>query len=131
MELLDHKTCLDLLGKDVIGRLAVVAGGAPEVVPVNYVLDGEVIVFRSGPGTKLNAAERAPACLEIDQFDREDCTGWSVVAFGRLEEVTHYQSALLARLQSLPVDPWAGGDKSHWLRLVPYRITGRRIVRAG
>lgn len=25
------------------------------------------------------------------------------------------------------VDPWAGGDKAHWMRLVPDRVTGRRI----
>jgi len=27
----------------------------------------------------------------------------------------------------LPVDPWAGGAKEHWLRLVPDRLTGRAL----
>lgn len=130
LEALDRATCLELLRNDVVGRLAVVEAGAPSVVPVNYVVDGEVIVFRSGPGTKLSAVERAPACLEIDWFDRHERVGWSVVVTGRLEEVTPFESGLLARVQQMPVDPWAGGDKAHWLRLVPARITGRRIVRS-
>ena len=29
------------------------------------------------------------------------------------------------------VDPWAGGDKAHWMRLVPDRVTGRRIRARG
>lgn len=33
----------------------------------------------------------------------------------------------LDRLHQLPIDPWAGGDKSHWMRLIPDRITGRRV----
>lgn len=128
LKVLDRQECLELLAHGVVGRLAVVAGGAPQIVPVNYVLAGEALVFRSGPGTKLQAAERAPACFEIDEFDVETRTGWSVVASGRLEEITRYQSAVLAAAQRLPIDPWAGGPKEHWLRLIPSRITGRRIV---
>ncbi len=128
LEVLDREFCLELLASDVVGRLAVVVKGSPQITPVNYVLDGEVLVFRSGPGSKLRAAERAPACLEIDHFDVEARTGWSVVASGRLEEITPYQATLLAAAQRLPIDPWAGGPKMHWLRLIPSRITGRRIV---
>ncbi len=130
LEVLDRTSCLELLASDVVGRLAVVVKGAPQITPVNYVLDGEVLVFRSGPGSKLRAAERAPACLEIDHFDVETRTGWSVVASGRLEEITPYQATLLTAAQRLPIDPWAGGPKMHWLRLIPSRITGRRIVTA-
>lgn len=128
LEVLDRRTCLSLLGEGVIGRLAVVAGGAPHILPVNYVLAGEELMFRSGPGTKLRAAERAPACLEIDSFDAETRTGWSVVASGRLEEITEHQATLLAEAKRLPIEPWAGGPKLHWLRLIPSRITGRRVL---
>jgi uncharacterized protein len=69
IELVDHQLCLRLLAWDVIGRLAVVApGGSPMVFPVNYVLDGEAIVFRTAPGTKLDAGSGGQACFEIDQF---------------------------------------------------------------
>jgi hypothetical protein len=49
------------------------------------------------------------------------------VATGRLEEVTPYDSDGWARVHSLAVEPWADGEKAHWMRLVPDRITGRRI----
>ena len=29
-----------------------------------------------------------------------------------------------------PVEPWAGGEKAHWMRLFPDRITGRRLTRS-
>ena len=111
-----------------IGRLAVIVGNTPIVLPVNYALDGETVVFRTDPGTKLTHGPRARASFEVDCFDRERRRGWSVVATGRLEEVTRYDSATLHRVRRLAIDPWAGGDKAHWMRLVPDRVTGRRVA---
>lgn len=127
LERLDRRECLRLLAADDIGRLAVIAGGAPAIFPVNYALDGETIVFRSDAGTKLDWGPRARACFEIDGFDRPRRAGWSVVAVGRLEEVSPYDSATLERVRNLAVTPWAAGEKRHWMRLVPDRITGRRV----
>jgi nitroimidazol reductase NimA-like FMN-containing flavoprotein (pyridoxamine 5'-phosphate oxidase superfamily) len=127
IELIDRALCLRLLANDEIGRLAVVSGGAPVLFPVNYALDGEAIVFRTAPGTKLEAAGRAPACFEIDAFDRSTRHGWSVVVTGRLEEVDEHAAKELARMQALGVSPWAEGEREHFLRLVPDRITGRRV----
>jgi uncharacterized protein len=127
IEWIDVDECLRLLAADEIGRLAIVVGHAPAVFPVNYALDGDTIVFRTDEGTKLAAGPRAPACFEIDSFDREHRTGWSVVAYGRLEEVTKYSGPALAPVQQLSVSPWASGDKTHWMRLIPERITGRRV----
>jgi len=127
LEWIGRDECLRLLAADVVGRLAVLHGNAPAVFPVNYMLDGEAIVFRTDEGSKLDAAERAPACFEIDEIDRETRCGWSVVASGRLEEVTEYDSRTWRRVHELAVEPWAGGIKAHWMRLVPERITGRRV----
>jgi nitroimidazol reductase NimA-like FMN-containing flavoprotein (pyridoxamine 5'-phosphate oxidase superfamily) len=124
---MDRDECLRLLAADNVGRVAVVDGRSPVILPVNYALDGEAIVFRSDPGTKLRAGPRANACFEIDGFDRAERTGWSVVAAGRLEEVDQYQCATYDRLVELELVPWAEGPREHWLRLVPSRITGRRI----
>jgi nitroimidazol reductase NimA-like FMN-containing flavoprotein (pyridoxamine 5'-phosphate oxidase superfamily) len=127
LEWIDRDECLDLLAGDVVGRLAVVHGHTPAIFPVNYVMDGDNIVFRTDPGTKLDAAERASACFEIDGIDRASRAGWSVVATGRLEEVTPYDTRTGRRVQSLHVDPWAGGAKTHWMRLIPESVTGRRL----
>jgi nitroimidazol reductase NimA-like FMN-containing flavoprotein (pyridoxamine 5'-phosphate oxidase superfamily) len=61
-----REECLRLLAGDEIGRLAVVAGKTPIVTPVNYALDGESVVFRTDPGTKLDQGPRARAGFEVD-----------------------------------------------------------------
>jgi nitroimidazol reductase NimA-like FMN-containing flavoprotein (pyridoxamine 5'-phosphate oxidase superfamily) len=127
IEVLDPTTCLELLAQDVVGRVAVVVGGSPMVVVVNYALDGSDVVFRSDAGTKVDMGVRAPACFEIDGFDREARTGWSVVVAGRLEEVTRYDRATWDRITQLPVDPWAAGEKSRWMRIIAETVTGRRV----
>ncbi len=129
LQWIDPDECLELLADDVVGRLAVVSGGRPLIFPVNYALDGRNIVFRTDPGTKLSAESRAPACFEIDGIDRVAHVGWSVVATGRLEEVSEYDERTLRRLRELPVppEPWARGAKEHWMLLIPDQITGRRV----
>jgi uncharacterized protein len=67
----------------------------------------------------------------VDCFDRIERTGWSVVATGRLEEVTRFDVATFERVRRLDIDPWAGGEKAHWMRLVPDRVTGRRLAQRG
>ena len=127
LEVIDRAECLRLLASDVVGRLAVVEGGSPLIFPINYVLDGETVVFRSAGGTKVDAARRASAAFEIDGIDRARRCGWSVVASGPLEEVTKFDGRTLERLRQLPVDPWADGTKDHWMRLRLDRLTGRRV----
>ena len=124
---IDRDECLELLAGDVVGRLALVDGGTPVVLPVNYALDGGAIVFRTAPGLKLEAGQRTRVSFEIDQIDRETRSGWSVLATGRLEEVTQFDARAWDRVRELEVEPWAAGPKDHWMRLVPDRITGRRI----
>ena len=127
LEIIPPDECRALLRADDVGRLAVIDGGAPAVFPVNYVVDGDAVVFRTAEGTKLSAGTRHSVAFEVDAIDRQQRTGWSVVVTGRLEEATRFDAATLERVQALPVEPWAGGDRPHWMRLVPTRITGRRI----
>lgn len=129
LERMERATCLQLLAEECVGRLIIVRGSAPEVFPVNYAMDGDAVVFRSDPGTKVTVGPRAPAAFEIDHLDRTTREGWSVIVFGRLEEVTRFDSTTWSRVSHLSVDPWAGGEKEHWMRLVPSRISGRRISR--
>lgn len=128
LEVIDPDECRRLLATDEVGRLAVIDGGSPAIFPVNYVVDGEAVVFRTAEGTKLAAGTRHPVAFEVDAFDRASRTGWSVVVAGHLEEATRFDAATLARVRALPIEPWAGGEKPHWVRLVPTRVSGRRIV---
>jgi nitroimidazol reductase NimA-like FMN-containing flavoprotein (pyridoxamine 5'-phosphate oxidase superfamily) len=127
IEILDRDECLVRLRADVVGRIGIVAHGAPLVLPVNYAMDGDVVVFRTGPGSKLASAERGTVCFEIDGVDRDAHTGWSVLVGGRLEEVTEHQHAELTRLRELGVSPWIPEGRDHWMRIVPAWISGRRV----
>ena len=127
VEHLTREDCLQLLAEDEIGRLAVIDVDTPAIFPVNYMLDGETVVFRTDPGTKFDKGPRSRATFEIDSFDRTHRTGWSVIVVGRLEEVTQFDSRTSARVRALGIEPWAAGSKQHWMRVIPERITGRRV----
>ncbi|HSL57671.1 MAG TPA: pyridoxamine 5'-phosphate oxidase family protein [Acidimicrobiales bacterium] len=136
MRLIDNRTGLEVLGRDeclrllegqVIGRVAVSDAGQPEIFPVNYVLDGDEIVFRTAPGTKFDSAVRnRPVAFEIDAADATYHAGWSVVVAGHAREVTDEDR--LAEIDHLPLRPWAEGEKAHVVAISTERVTGRRIV---
>lgn len=128
IETIDSDECRRLLAHDVIGRVAVVIGATPMIMPVNYVLDGDDIVIRTMAGSRLDVGQGL-AAFEVDSFDRSRRSGWSVLVTGRLEEITRYQGEELKQGQALPV-PWATGERNLLLRLRPSSITGR-IVEAG
>jgi nitroimidazol reductase NimA-like FMN-containing flavoprotein (pyridoxamine 5'-phosphate oxidase superfamily) len=123
LEELTRTECLTHLGRQEVGRVAIpVANAAPLVVPVNYVMDGEVVVFRTDPGAKLDAVELAPVSFEVDEVDRVTRTGWSVLVTG----TAHV--ADLDQVNHLRLEAWVTGTKEHWVRIVPSSITGRRIL---
>lgn len=123
---LDQSTCRRLLERHHFGRVAVNDQDGPVVLPVNYVFDRGSVVFRTGAGTKLAAAEAGErGCFEIDDVDEERRLGWSVVVRGRLEEVT--DPAELQRLQEVMIEPFAPGERDHLVRVIDGSITGRRI----
>ena len=119
---LSREECLHLIGQHGVGRIAVATPGAsPLVLPVNYLLDGEVVVFRSGTGSKLLAMRGTPVSFQLDEFDELRHTGWSVLVRGAAYEATAWE------VDHLDLTAWAPGDKDHWIRVIPAAITGRRI----
>ena len=130
LDILDRDECLALVRHQPVGRIAIVDGGHPLVFPVNYLLDGDDVVFRTGEGTKLDLAQRGPVCFEVDEIDPATRGGWSVMIHGRLEEVTAYDGPLFDRLAAAGVEPWAEAPKDHVMRVIARSITGRRIHRS-
>ena len=127
IEELAEDECRRLLAEHHLGRLALVDDRDPVVLPVNYAVDRDMPVFRTDPGTKLDAAaEAASVAFEVDAADEATRTGWSVVVRGTLTEVL--DPGDLERLQALPLYPWAPGEKARHLRVPPVSVTGRRIT---
>ena len=114
--------CFDLLASASIGRVAVARPGeAPLVVPVNFTLDDQVVMFRTGPGSKLDTLREHPASFQVDCVDPYHRTGWSVLVTGFA-----YESAP----SGVGLDPWDPGPKEYWVRIVAETVTGRRITLA-
>ena len=127
LEILSPEECHDLLRRNSVGRVAVTVAALPAIFPVNYaVLDGD-IVFMTGEGTKLRAAlERAVVAFQVDHINEADAAGWSVMAVGLAEEMTDPDE--IARASSLGLHPFAGGDRSHFVKIRPEFVSGRRLV---
>ena len=118
--------CLELLASHHFGRVAVDDEEGPAVLPVNYVLDRGSVVFRTDEGTKLEAAARRERIgFEVDHVDEAARSGWSVLVRGKAEEITDPDE--LERVRRLPLEPFAGGERHRYVRLLSSSISGRRI----
>jgi nitroimidazol reductase NimA-like FMN-containing flavoprotein (pyridoxamine 5'-phosphate oxidase superfamily) len=126
LEVLDRDECLRLLDGATLGRVGVTAAALPSVLPVNFRLAGDRIVFRTGRGTKLAAATRnAVVAFEVDDIDPVRHTGWSVVVTGVARPVI--DAGELAVLQERDIPRWAAGDDGHVVEVSIELVSGRRI----
>jgi nitroimidazol reductase NimA-like FMN-containing flavoprotein (pyridoxamine 5'-phosphate oxidase superfamily) len=116
---------MDLVREEVIGRLGVIVDGRPEIHPVNYAVAGEEILIRTDQGTKLSSALAGPVVFEVDRLDPETRSGWSVMLHGTAE----LTSARAGRSgsQNRVLRSWREVELPQLLRIVPTRVTGRRI----
>lgn len=121
---LDRAECLAKLKDHTMARIGYIDGGWPIVVPVNYrIHDGDLFI-RSLSGGKVRAAERQDTvCLELDQYDEDLQTGWSVVAHGQLEVIA--DPSVLVQAWSNDPQPAVAADRWQWLRMVPFSMSGR------
>lgn len=117
--------CWQLLGEAVVGRLAVIVAGEPDIFPVNHVVDHGTVVFRSGSGTKVVSALHGVVAFEADGYDLDGGSAWSVVVRGRTVEIGEKQEKV--RALDLPLSPWQAGSKPRLLRIEPTSVSGRRV----
>ncbi len=125
---IDAAECWKLLKTQQVGRVAVIVGHYPLVFPVNYVVEGRSLLFRTGAGTKLWATSRSNVSFEVDDVDLLHRTGWSVLVRGMAREIVPQQiRSSDAEGQTQPPEPWAPGTREHLIRIAPDSISGRRI----
>lgn len=119
--------CLRLLARAHVGRVVFTEGALPAIQPVNHMIDGGEVVFRTAGGGKLVAATRnAIVAFEVDEIDPGTRTGWSVVGVGPAYEVTDIER--LVRLAQPDRLPWAPGRTEHTVAIDLVQLTGRRLV---
>jgi hypothetical protein len=125
-EELDETTCWELLTRTSVGRLAVDIAGQPDIFPINYIVDGATIVFRSGAGTKLaGAVLNHHVAFEIDGYTPDRRTAWSVVVKGRARQIDSMLDVY--RAEQLPLYPWVVSHKPDFVRIEPGTVTWRRF----
>ncbi len=130
LEILPLEDCLRLLASVPVGRFGFHTDGELVMLPVNYAIDGQDVVFRTARGSKLSAAEQFDVvAFEADDYDPQTRRGWSVVISGHAEGV--YEDAQIERLSCLGLEPWATAvDRPFWIRIRPTSVSGRRIPAA-
>jgi len=135
LAVLDEAECLRLIAPGGIGRIAYSGRYGPTVIPVNYRLYQGAIVFRTAEDSPTDEDLRTgianadyKVAFEIDDVDRRARDGWSVLIQGPVHHVA--SEAERASISQAGVEPWPGGDRELFLRIVPTRITGRRILRS-
>jgi nitroimidazol reductase NimA-like FMN-containing flavoprotein (pyridoxamine 5'-phosphate oxidase superfamily) len=121
---LDEQESWDLLASVPLGRLVTSAGGQPEIFPVNFVVQGRTILFRSAEGTKLlETTMNDRVAFEADDHTVEE--GWSVIVKGLARVLS--RSDELAEAERARLLPWIATRKLRYVRVTPTEITGRRF----
>jgi nitroimidazol reductase NimA-like FMN-containing flavoprotein (pyridoxamine 5'-phosphate oxidase superfamily) len=129
---LDEAECLRLIAKGGIGRIAYHSRFGPAVLPVNYKWHDGAVVFRTAQHSPMDEDLRTgiaggdyQVAFEIDDIDTAGRQGWSVLIQGPAHHVEAEAERTAAAAAG--VEPWPGGERELFVRIVPSRVTGRQI----
>ena len=107
-----------------MGRLVTRVGDVVDVVPINFVVDGGTLVFRTAPGAKLaGLTVNHSVVFEVDSFD--EVGGWSVVLRGTAHALE--TEAEVAAAEALPLRPWVPTLKTVFVRIDVESVSGRQF----
>jgi uncharacterized protein len=125
-EELGSQECLRLLATHPVGRVAVVVNGWPTIFPVaHHVMDFDTIVFRCDDISRFTDGNGGLSMsLEVDGIDDAGQL-WTVAVNGVGREVDTMERT---RLRGLGLEPPMGAETTHWIRLHPETVTGRRFA---
>lgn len=127
LEELNNAECMNYLAEAHVGRVGLVVDDYPAIFPVNYTIDGDQVLFRTGETTKLTEASMARVAFEVDHVDPASRQGWSVLIQGRADDIGDAVDATSVRLRQRTLDTWAPGERLRWFVIRPLKISGRRI----
>ncbi|OBG92817.1 pyridoxamine 5'-phosphate oxidase [Mycobacterium sp. E3251] len=124
VSILSVNECWELLAGVTLGRLVTSVGNQPEIFPVNYVVQRNTVLFRTAEGTKLvSTAINNRVLFEVD--DHNVAEGWSVIIKGTARSCRSNEE--IREAERAQVLPWTATEKSHFVRIVPESVTGRRF----
>jgi hypothetical protein len=116
---LSIEECRHLLHSRTLGRVAVVSGALPLIIPVEYVFEESSITFRCDHDARLRAATPGDVlAFEVDAYDPESGGVASVHVLGRTSVFGHTPAS----------DPLT---RHEYVRLHCEIVRGRRVPARG
>ncbi len=126
IETLTDDRSWELLRGQELGRLVTHVGDTIDIFPVNYAVDGDGILFRTAPGSKLfELTVNADVLFEVD--DHTDTDAWSVIVRGHATALE--TDADVHRADQAGLRPWIPTLKRVYVRIVPSSLSGRAFRR--
>ena len=123
---LSDRECWDRLAEQQLGRLVTRVGDVLDIFPVNYIVDGESLVFRTGEGSKLTEVTiNDDVLFEVDEYT--DTDAWSIVVRGHAHRLETTEE--VAAADRLALNPWVPTLKYNYVRIVPTSLSGRDVRR--
>lgn len=119
---IDADECRRLLRDATVGRVCWASPEGLQVLPVNYGVDGDLLVFACAEGSLLaGLADPTDVVVQVDDLDPVTATGWSVLVRGRSRPLDT-ASAEVPRA-------WAPGDRAVLVGVETHHLSGRSVSR--
>ncbi len=128
---LPREEALRLLGTVPVGRVVFTHRALPAIRPVNHIVDGQQVIFRTSASAEITTAVDGTGTIvafEADAIDPARRTGWSVVVIGGARLLT--DAAEIGRYRQV-LQPWAAGAKDDVIAIRADLVTGFQLVEPG
>lgn len=117
------------MARTTVGRVALMVGALPEIVPVNFEVAGETVVFGVHSESVLaREVQGTVVAFQVDSFDPERKSGWHVHAIGTLAEVLGADE--LAVAGAVVPQPWTRGEDVERVVQIELAVVSGYVVEA-
>ena len=121
---IDGAECRRLLRDASVARVCWASDEGLQVLPVNYGLDGDLLVFACAERSLLaGLTTPTDVVVQVDDLDPVTATGWSVLVRGTTRAHEGPRPDAVPRA-------WAPGGRPVLGAVQPHRVTGRSVSRA-
>lgn len=111
--------CRSLLREVEYGRVAWAGSQGITVLPVNFRMVDDSVVFHTAPGTLLSEiADGAQVAFQVDDVDADAAIGWTVMLRGTTKPAPEHAA---------PVS-WMSGERPLGIMIVEETLSGRAIA---
>jgi nitroimidazol reductase NimA-like FMN-containing flavoprotein (pyridoxamine 5'-phosphate oxidase superfamily) len=121
IEELSELDCWEVLRRNELGRLGFHLLDEVHIVPVNYVVDGDALLFRTQEGSKLlGVVLNSNVAFEVEEVGTDAAR--SVVVHGEARQLNEHEAH---RAEQLPLHTWVPGERYEVVEIRPTSLTGR------